>query len=62
MLALELEVTVAINVTAWLVTADAGDASSDVVVGCDAAGVGAATTVVVLLLFTEVLSHRVRSR
>ena len=55
MLALELEVTVVINVTPWLVTADVGDESNAVVVGCEAAGVGAATTVAVLLLFAGVL-------
>ncbi|MGA8721056.1 MAG: MYXO-CTERM sorting domain-containing protein [Solirubrobacteraceae bacterium] len=57
-LLLELEVTVAISVTPWLVTAAVGDDSNEAVVGCEAAGVGAAITVAVLLLFAGVLPPR----
>ena len=53
-LPLVTEVTVAISVTAWFVTGAVGDASNAVVVGCEAAGVGAGTMTAVLLLLAEV--------
>ncbi len=49
------ELTVAISVTPWFVTAGVGEASTAVVVGCEAGGVGAATTTAVFLLLAEVL-------
>ncbi|MGO9892116.1 MAG: hypothetical protein ACLP0L_30040 [Solirubrobacteraceae bacterium] len=52
---LELEVTVAISVTPWFVTAAAGDDSNAVVVGWEAAGVGAFCTGAVVLLLAVVL-------
>ena len=54
-LVLAREVTVAISVTPWLVTAAAGDARRAVVVGCEAEGVGAAATAAVVLLVAGVL-------
>jgi hypothetical protein len=54
-LPLVTDVTVAISVTRSLVTGAAGEASTAVVVGCEAGGMGAAATAAVLLLFAEVL-------
>jgi hypothetical protein len=53
-LVVKIDVTVAINVTGWLVTARVGVASRLVVVGNDPGGVGAPATAAVLPLLAAV--------
>ena len=48
-------VTVAINVTLWLVPGEAGVTSRLLVVGCDATGIGDAITTAVFLVLAGVL-------
>jgi hypothetical protein len=55
------ELTVAISATVWFVIGAVGEARTAVVVGCEAGGVGEATTTAVLLLVADVLPPAFRA-